>query len=69
MLGVNLVVAVGVGVLVSWLLMPAPIIPLSDNQQTTLLHGYVYDAVWPKLPPEDKEDWKQIENEIAAKKH
>ena len=69
MLGITLVVAVGVGVLVSWLFMPAPIIPLSDSQQTTLWHGYVYDAVWPKLPAEDQEDWKQIENEIARKKH
>lgn len=66
-LGGSLVISLGVGVLVSWLLMPHPVIPLTDSQQTTLLHGYVYEAVWPKLPPEDKADWEQIEKKMAAK--
>lgn len=67
-LGGSLVVALGVGVLVSWLLMPNPILPLTDSQQIALTNGYVYNAVWPKLPEEDKEDWNRIEKKMITKR-
>jgi hypothetical protein len=66
--GGSLVVALGVGVLVSWLLMPTPTIPLTDSQQTALMLGRIYQSVWPKLPPEDKEDWEEIEKKMGPKR-
>ena len=66
-LGGSLVIALGVGVLVSWLLMPAPTLPLTQGDQIALIHGYIYDYVWPKLPAEDKADWNQIQKKMAGK--
>ena len=55
--------SLGVGVLVSWLLMPAPTFPLTLDDQIALASTgrHLYEYVWPKLPAEDKADWEQIQ--------
>ena len=64
----GLVVALGVGMLIAKLLMPPPIIPLTNDQYTALAKGLVYERVWPKLPAEAQSDWQQTADKIYKTK-
>jgi hypothetical protein len=64
----GLVVALGVGMLIAKLLMPPPIIPLTDGQYQALMEGLVYERVWPKLPPEAQADWQQTADKVYKTK-
>lgn len=64
----GLVVALGVGMLIAKLLMPPPIIPLTDGQYQALMEGLVYERVWPKLPPDAQADWQQTADKVYKTK-
>ena len=64
----GLVVALGVGMLIAKLLMPPPIIPLTDGQYQALMEGLVYERVWPKLSPEAQADWQQTADKVYKTK-
>lgn len=63
-----LATAVGVGVFVAWLLMPAPTLPLTDDQFTALMNGKIYARVWPKLSAEDQAHWNAVKDKIYKTK-
>jgi len=60
----TLAVAIGVGVLVARLLMPAPTYPLTDDQLSALTDGRVYERVWPKLSAEDQAHWNAAKDKV-----
>jgi hypothetical protein len=64
----GLVVALGVGMLIAKLLMPAPTIPLTNDQYKTLVNGMIYERVWPKLSPDAQADWQQTADKVYKTK-
>lgn len=64
----GLLVALGVGMLIAKLLMPAPTIPLTDDQYKALVDGLIYERVWPKLSPEAQADWQQTADKVYKTK-
>jgi hypothetical protein len=64
----GLVVALSVGMLIAKLLMPAPTIPLTDDQYKALVDGLVYERVWPKLSPDAQADWQQTADKVYKTK-
>lgn len=47
-------------VLLVWLVIPEPAIPLTKNQVKLLTNGELFDVVWPKLTKKEQERWHQI---------
>lgn len=60
----TLAAAIGVGVWVARLLMPAPTYPLTDDQFSALRDGRVYERVWPKLSAEDQAHWNAVKDKV-----
>jgi len=61
---ISVVTAITCSLLVVWLLvkilMPAPILPLSNKQIEYLNSGMMMEKVWPKLSKKEQEQWREL---------
>lgn len=53
--------------LIVWLFMPRPTLPLTTTQLNTLYGGQLMDRVWPKLSSNEKKHWLALAHEAENK--
>lgn len=54
--------------LLVWLVIPKPVIPLTDKQIEVLRSGQLMNLVWPKLSKKEQEHWLKLANEVNGSK-
>lgn len=47
-------------VLLVWLVIPKPAVPMTEDQVRLLTNGKLFDVIWPKLTKKEQERWHQI---------
>lgn len=63
-IGIGAIVTILTCFLIFKLLMPSPMLPLSDKQIEYLHSGEMMELVWPKLSKKDKEHWEKLADKI-----
>ena len=59
-IGVSALTTIATSLLVVWLLIPKPTLPLSNQQISYLNRVLMFEQIWPKLSKFDKEHWLKL---------
>jgi hypothetical protein len=63
-MGVTAVTTIITCLLLVWLLIPKPTLPLSNEQIKYLNSGIMMELVWPKLTKKEQQHWLELANEV-----
>jgi hypothetical protein len=63
-IGTTVVSCILASVLIVWLLIPHPCVPLTDGQIKDLRSGQLMALVWPKLSKKEQQHWLELANQI-----
>jgi hypothetical protein len=68
-IGVTAVTTIITCLLLVWLLIPKPTLPLSNEQLKYLNSGVMMELVWPKLTEKEQTYWLKLANEVQYPKN
>lgn len=62
-IGISVFTTIVTCLLLVWLLIPKPTLPLTDAQVKDLYSGQAMDAVWPQLSKQEQQHWLALANQ------
>lgn len=62
-IGISVFTTIVTCLLLVWLLIPKPTLPLTDAQVKDLYSGQAMDAVWPQLSKQEQQHWLELANQ------
>lgn len=60
----TMVTTLAASLLIFWLFMPKPVLPLTDKQIKDLRSGQLMSLVWPKLSQQERQHWLKLADEV-----
>jgi hypothetical protein len=64
-IGISVFTTIITCLLLVWLLIPKPTLPLTKRQIDTLYNGQLLNLMWPKLSKEEQKRWRQLASEVT----
>ncbi len=68
LIGITAITTIITCLLLVWLLIPKPTLPLSNEQITYLNSGIMMELVWPKLTKKEQDRWLKLADELQYSK-
>ncbi len=65
-MGITIGTAIITSLLIVWLLIPKPTLPLTDNQIADYQNGQLFSKIWPKLSKKEQNHLKELANKPMA---